>query len=221
MKCAIPVGDQRDDHGHCTSLSRQRDLGTVKMSGYDDPMSRDTYHHGDLKAVILRKAAALVAERGADAISLRELAREVGVSHAAPAHHFTDRRGLFTVLAAEGWRKLAQALDAARPDFINAALAYVRFALDHRGHYAVMFDRSLVNPDDPELEAARDAAGAELARGVGTLKDPRAKADPQSAALAAWSLVHGYAMLRLNEAVDTEDDPMAAVERIALMLFDR
>ena len=191
------------------------------MSGYDDPMRRDTYHHGDLKAVILRKAAALVAERGADAISLRELAREVGVSHAAPAHHFTDRRGLFTALAAEGWRKLAQALDAARPDFINAALAYVRFALDHRGHYAVMFDRSLVNPDDPELKAARDAAGAELARGVGTLKDPRAKADPQSAALAAWSLVHGYAMLRLNEAIDTEDDPMAAVERIALMLFDR
>ena len=126
------------------------------MSGYDDPMSRDTYHHGDLKAVILRKAAALVAERGADAISLRELAREVGVSHAAPAHHFTDRRGLFTAVAAEGWRNLAQALDAARPDFINAALAYVRFALDHRGHYAVMFDRSLVNPDDPSSPRPRE-----------------------------------------------------------------
>ncbi len=114
-------------------------------------MSRDTYHHGDLKAVILAKAAALVAERGADGISLRELAREAGVSHAAPAHHFTDRRGLFTALAAQGWRLLAEALAAARPDFIDAALAYVRFALDHPGHYAVMFDRSLVNPDDPEL----------------------------------------------------------------------
>jgi AcrR family transcriptional regulator len=183
-------------------------------------MSRDTYHHGDLKAVILAKAVTLVAERGADGISLRELAREAGVSHAAPAHHFTDRRGLFTALAAEGWRKLADALTGARPDFIDAALAYVRFALDHPGHYAVMFDRSLVNPDDPELKAAEDAAGAELARGVGTLKDPRAKADPESAALAAWSLVHGFAMLRLNEAIDTDDDPMVAVEKIALMLFD-
>ena len=183
-------------------------------------MSRDTYHHGDLKAVILAKAASLVAERGADGISLRELAREAGVSHAAPAHHFTDRRGLFTALAAQGWRLLADALTEARPDFIVAALAYVRFALDHPGHYAVMFDRSLVTPDDPELETSQDAAAAELAHGIGTLKDPRAKADPQSAALAAWSLVHGFVMLRLNEAIDTEDDPMAAVEKIALMLFD-
>ena len=57
-----------------------------------------------------------MAERGADGISLRELAREAGVSHAAPAHHFTDRRGLFTALAAEGWRLLADALAGARPD---------------------------------------------------------------------------------------------------------
>ena len=183
-------------------------------------MSRDTYHHGDLKAVILAKAATLVAERGADGISLRELAREAGVSHAAPAHHFTDRRGLFTALAAQGWRLLAEALADARPDFSAAALAYVRFALDHPGHYAVMFDRSLVNPDDSDLKAAQDAARTELAHGVGTLKDPRAKTDPQSAALAAWSLVHGFAMLRLNEAIDTDDDPMADVEKIAMMLFD-
>ena len=183
-------------------------------------MSRDTYHHGDLKAVILAKAAGLVAERGADGISLRELAREASVSHAAPAHHFTDRRGLFTALAAQGWRLLAEALADARPDFIAAALAYVRFALDHPGHYAVMFDRSLVNPDASDLKAAQDAARTELAHGVGTLKDPRAKTDPQSAALAAWSLVHGFAMLRLNEAIDTDDDPMADVEKIAMMLFD-
>src|SRR5690348_374802 len=126
-------------------------------------MSRDSYHHGDLKAVILAEAAGLVAERGADGISLRELARAAGVSHAAPAHHFTDRRGLFTALAAEGWRMLAVALTDARSDFLDAALAYVRFSLDHPGHYEVMFDRSLVDPDDPELVAAQNAAGAELA----------------------------------------------------------
>ena len=121
-------------------------------------MSRDSYHHGDLKAVILAEAARLVAERGADGISLRELARAAGVSHAAPAHHFTDRRGLFTALAAEGWRMLADELTGARPNFIDAALAYVRFALEHPGHYAVMFDRSLVNPDDPALVSAQSAA---------------------------------------------------------------
>jgi AcrR family transcriptional regulator len=182
-------------------------------------MSRDSYHHGDLKAVILAEAAELVAQRGADGISLRELARAAGVSHAAPAHHFTDRRGLFTALAAEGWRKLAAALADARPDFTAAALAYVQFALDHPGHYAVMFDHSLVDPGNPELIAAQDAAGAELAQGVGTLDDARAKGDPQGAALAAWSLVHGFSLLWLNKAIDNDTDPMAAVHRVAGMLF--
>jgi AcrR family transcriptional regulator len=182
-------------------------------------MSRDSYHHGDLKAVILAEAAELVARRGADGISLRELARAAGVSHAAPAHHFTDRRGLFTALAAEGWRKLAAALADARPDFTDAALAYVQFALDHPGHYAVMFDRSLIDPENPELIAAQDAAGAELARGVGTLDDARAKGDPQGAALAAWSLVHGFSLLWLNKAIDNDTDPMATAHRVAGMLF--
>lgn len=185
-------------------------------------MSKASYHHGDLKAVILAQAADLVAERGADGISLRELARAAGVSHAAPAHHFTDRRGLFTALAAEGWRLLAAELADARGEFIDAALAYVRFALGHPGHYAVMFDRALVNPEDPELMAAVGAAGTELAQGVGTLGDSRAVGDPQAAALAAWSLVHGFSLLWLNgniPAIDTGDDPIALVHRVAGMLF--
>lgn len=183
---------------------------------------RDRYHHGDLRAVIMAEAARLVAERGAYGLSLRELAREAGVSHAAPAHHFTDRRGLFTALAAEGFRLLAQALTQARPHFIDAAGGYVRFALDHPGHYAVMFDKSLFDPHDPELVAAEAAAGAELARGVGTLDDPHARSDPAAARLAAWSLVHGFSLLWLNDAVGpdvTSVDPMVTVERVASMLF--
>lgn len=194
-------------------------LGSVKISGYDDRMARSSYHHGDLKAVILAEAADLVAERGADGISLRELARSAGVSHAAPAHHFTDRRGLFTALAAQGWRRLAAALAEAHPDFRGAALAYVRFALDHPGHYAVMFDRSLVHPDNAELVAAQDAAGAALAQGVGTLDDPRAKEDPRAAALAAWSLVHGFSLLWINKAIPGDGDPIATADRVASMLF--
>ena len=126
--------------------------------------SRDTYHHGDLKATILAEAAALVAERGADGLSLRELARAAGVSHAAPAHHFTDRRGLFTALATEGFRMLADALTGARPDFLDAALAYVGSRIDHPGHYAVMFDKSLYDAADPDLVAAETAAGARAGR---------------------------------------------------------
>lgn len=186
-------------------------------------MSRPTYHHGDLRAAILTEAAHLVAELGADRVSLRELAREAGVSHAAPAHHFTDRRGLFTALAAQGFELLAASLAEARARFLDAALAYVRFAIEHPGHYRVMFDKSLVDPSNPELEAAQAAAGAELSRGVASLPDPHAQADPASAELAAWSLVHGFSMLWLNDAVNAQlkaTDPMATVERIAKMLFE-
>ena len=186
-------------------------------------MSRPTYHHGDLRAAILAEAARLVDERGADRVSLRELAREAGVSHAAPAHHFTDRRGLFTALAAQGFELLAAALAGARPRFLDAALAYVRFAIEHPGHYRVMFDKSLVDPSNRDLTAAQAAAGAELSRGVASLPDLHAKADPAGAELAAWSLVHGFSMLWLNDAVNARlraTDPMATVERIAAMLFE-
>src|ERR1700761_4588665 len=135
-------------------------------------MSRSNYHHGDLRVVILTEAARLVAERGAERISLRELARDAGVSHAAPAHHFTDRRGLFTALATDGFRLLADALAGARGDFADAAVAYVGFALAHPGHYQVMFDKSLLDASDADLAAAEAASGAELSRGVATLRDP-------------------------------------------------
>jgi len=203
-----------------------RHLGSVKFSGYDVPVTappRPQYHHGDLRTVILAETARLVAERGADGVSLRQLAREAGVSHAAPAHHFTDRRGLFTALAAQGFWLLAEALKASMPNFIDAALAYVRFAIEHPGHYAVMFDRSLVDTGDPELAAAQAAAAGELSQGVATLDDPHATADPAGAELAAWSLVHGFALLWLNGSVPAPIaavDPMLTVERIARMLFD-
>ena len=115
---------------------------------------------------------------------------------------------------------LAAALTGARPQFVDAAKAYVRFALDHPGHYEVMFDKSLYDDTDPELVAASSAAGDELNRGVGTLADPKAAADPESAALAAWSLVHGFSMLWLNDAIDTGGDPIAEVESLAAILFD-
>jgi AcrR family transcriptional regulator len=186
-------------------------------------MRRSTYHHGDLRAVLLAEAARLIAESGAERLSLRELAREAGVSHAAPAHHFTDRRGLLTALAAEGFTLLAAALEGARPEFLDAAMAYVRFALEHPGHFAVMFDASLLDGSDPALLEAQMAASAELAGGVASLADPKAKANPKEAELAAWSMVHGFSMLWLNNAFTpdvTQADPLDLVERMGLILFD-
>src|SRR6202012_622461 len=201
----------------------EADLVTVKIDGYSRALNRTAYHHGDLRAVIPTEAARLVHERGADRVSLRELARDAGVSHAAPAHHFADRRGLFTALATQGFELLTAALVGARGDFADAALAYVRFAIAYPGHYQVMFNKSLLDVADAALAGAEAAAGGELARGVAALRDPHAVADPDAARLAAWSLVHGFSTLWLNDAVNAavrETDPTDTVLRIARMLFD-
>ncbi|HEY4419033.1 MAG TPA: TetR family transcriptional regulator, partial [Pseudonocardia sp.] len=71
------------------------------------------YHHGDLRRALLDTALQAVAEQGPAAISLRDVARRAGVSHAAPTHHFGDKTGLLTALAAEGWSLLADALTEA------------------------------------------------------------------------------------------------------------
>ncbi|WP_078311546.1 MULTISPECIES: TetR/AcrR family transcriptional regulator [unclassified Mycobacterium] len=181
-----------------------------------------SYHHGDLRAAILASAADMVARRGPTELSLRELARESGVSHAAPAHHFGDRRGLFTALAADGFTKLAGALDGARPDFHAAALAYVDFALAHPGHYAVMFEPALLDSTDARLTAARVRAGAALDAGIATLTPRQTSADKVTAARAAWSLVHGFVSLWSSGALaDSRDDadPRVIASQIAYALF--
>ncbi|MCA5892941.1 WHG domain-containing protein [Isoptericola sp. NEAU-Y5] len=180
----------------------------------------DGYHHGDLRATVLRRAAEQVASEGVDGISLRVLARLAGVSHAAPAHHFGDRRGLFTALAAEGYTLLGDELGAAGPDLRDAAVAYVRFALAHPGHFAVMFRSDLVRADDPDLLAARGRAGAVLSGGVGALGDVE---DPATVQLAAWSIVHGFASLWREGAFERSDllDGAADPEVLARRVVDR
>lgn len=145
-------------------------------------------------------AATAVAERGAAGLSLRELARLAGVSHAAPAHHFGDKAGVLTAVATEGFTLLAAALAEAGDDLLAAGLAYVRFAVDHPGHFAVMFDRSLLHADDAGLRAAEQAAASALAR----------LAPDADAARAAWSVAHGFASLWLSGAISGPDVVEAA-----------
>ncbi|GGK93261.1 TetR/AcrR family transcriptional regulator [Nocardia jinanensis] len=166
-------------------------------------MAKTGYHHGDLRSAILSAAADQIAAEGIDAISLRALARRAGVSHAAPAHHFGDRAGLLTALAAEGFELLAAEIEATS-DARTAAVAYIRFALRYPGHFDVMFRRRLLRTDDTELVAARARSGAALRARVVGGQD----ADQQAVQLAAWSLVHGFASLWREGAL--EDSPLAS-----------
>ena len=162
-----------------------------------------TYHHGNLKTDLLAAAAESVARDGVAGLGLRQLARQLGVTHAAPRHHFGDKRGLLTALATEGYRLLAERLEAAGDDFLEAGVAYVRFSLDCPGHFAVMYRPDLVDPDDTDLQAARDATGSALAaataahqrttgRRTGTVTN-RSPLEPL--ALLGWAAAHGLSHL--------------------------
>ena len=99
------------------------------------------YHHGALREALILATESLLAERGAEAFSLREVARRAGVSPAAPAHHFGDASGLLTAVATSGFEALSAALEAgdakgggdARAALRGQGQAYVRFALQHPG----------------------------------------------------------------------------------------
>jgi AcrR family transcriptional regulator len=184
------------------------------------------YHHGDLRAAVLTAAVDAITEVGPAGVSLRDLARRAGVSHAAPAHHFWDKAGVLTALAAEGYDLLADALTTAgerTQDFLEVGVAYVRFAIDHRPHFEVMFRPDLYHPDDPAVRAARQRAGAALSRGIGSLPETQAGPDARLAGIAAWSLVHGFATLWLNGALPPElgTDPEATARAVAAILFRR
>ncbi|MDI1462956.1 TetR/AcrR family transcriptional regulator [Catellatospora sp. KI3] len=178
------------------------------------------YHHGDLRRTILSAAVDAITESGVDGWSLRELARRAGVSHAAPAHHFGDRTGLLTAVAAEGYQLLADALQAAEPGFLEAGLAYIGFATEHPAHFTVMFQPALYRPDDDAVTDARERAGALLRAGAQAVAGERS--DAESTALAGWSIAHGFASLWLARALPahTRADAVAAARPVLRRLVE-
>jgi AcrR family transcriptional regulator len=182
------------------------------------------YHHGDLPRALLEAALQAIAEVGPAAVSLRDLARRTGVSHAAPAHHFGDKAGLLTAVAADGFRRLAATLGdtyQATGSFLEVGVAYVGFAVTHRAHFEVMFRPELYHGDDPELVRARDAARALLYPPAAEAATSPDGDDNVRAGVAAWSLVHGLATLWLNHNLPPQlgDDPEQITRDVAPYLF--
>lgn len=176
--------------------------------------TRKPYHHGNLRRALIDAALDVIAERGVESLSLRELATQAGVSHAAPAHHVGDKAGLLTAIAEEGFALLADALEAARPEGFKAlGIAYVRFATSHHAHFAVMYDPSLYRADEAGVVAARDRAAALLYTAAGD----------RDRGLAGWCLMHGLATLWLAGALPRSAtksrSPTTLADRVARTAF--
>ncbi|MEV6061240.1 TetR/AcrR family transcriptional regulator [Nocardia asteroides] len=123
------------------------------------------YHHGDLRAALLQHAETALRTVGADGLSLRQLARDTGVSHAAPSRHFRDKQALLDALAVTGLDRLGACFAAASTDGpITARLqafarAYLRFAVDNPELLPLMFARRH-SSGSPEIQEAADRAFA-------------------------------------------------------------
>lgn len=165
------------------------------------------YHHGDLKAALLREAEVILEKDGIHALTLRATARAAGVSHAAPKNHFDDLTGLLSELAASGFHRFSAALLAelqageASPRERMKAMgrAYVAFARSHPNLFQLMFRSERLDASRPALKDAIESARHALRTAVSAREG--ANATPlQMAGRAAfvWSLVHGFSLLLLD-----------------------
>lgn len=168
---------------------------------------KTSYHHGHLREALLEAALALLAEHGPAALSLREVARRAGVSHAAPAHHFEDKAGLLTALAAEGFRRFLAAQRAAAERggsdpaqrFAWTGWAYVMFAAEQRAYFELMFRPELLRVEDEEFKlASREAYDFLLASAQAAFQGKLSADDLALVATQAWAEAHGLAMLHLH-----------------------
>ncbi|QND16879.1 TetR/AcrR family transcriptional regulator (plasmid) [Rhizobium leguminosarum bv. trifolii] len=166
------------------------------------------YHHGSLRQALLDAAEAILNRDGIDGLTLRAAAREAGVSHGAPAHHFGDLAGLLTELAASGFVRLRETVltevdDAAAqagPAAYSAALGrgYIRFARSHPGIFLLMFRSERLDWSSPSLSVAGLAAFALLSsRSVADTIEESA-VERLIVASTRWSLMHGLATLIID-----------------------
>ncbi len=184
-------------------------------------VEKQPYHHGDLREALLLAAAAALRDMAVEDVSLREIARRAGVSHAAPKHHFSSLGQLFAEVVARGFEQFHAELKAAaereaeqspRSRIIAMGRAYLRFAAGHPAMYSLMFGkRDNVVTTTPNLAANMLAAWAILEVHVA---DFVGEARAPYGAVTVWSAVHGLAMLRVERKLPPHVDAEVAIEAL-------
>ncbi len=187
------------------------------------------YHHGNLREVLLEKAAEAIEEDGIGALSLRAVARRAGVSHGAPAHHFRDKAGLLTALATQAMDRFRATLsdaareagDSEREKLRAIGMAYVCFAAEHPARFRIITRSEFIRRDAPEFSASyqstidmvKDAVIAAQREGWGR------DMDPMALVITAWSTAHGLATLWLDGVLEDRVGPVD-LEAVAAHAFE-
>jgi AcrR family transcriptional regulator len=192
---------------------------------------KSTYHHGDLRNSLLAAAEPLLVQKGVRELSLREVAKAAGVSHAAPYRHFRDKTALIEALSAEGFHRLrhgcekAQARHPTDPkrQLVEAGMAYLYFAREKPVIVQLMFG-GVISPDSSgaELKQAADAAFESLVRIVGNGQKAGIyqKGDVITLTLTAWSAVHGLALMISAGMLRTKTKTRTQVKKLGESVAD-
>ncbi len=200
-------------------------LDTVNQCAENRPMTSAS--RPDVRAALLDAARAELAEHGRAGISLRAVARRAGVSHAAPKHHFGDRAGLLTAIAAEGFDGLTAALasaeigDGGPEERLNAlGRAYVDFGLRHPALFDLMFRPAELHRDDPELVRAQSGALTALSSVAAEIAPIETAASGiPLLALTSWALAHGLVVLARDGALQAAAGTRPADTALPLALI--
>ncbi len=167
----------------------------------EGPCGGRPYHHGDLSRALVLAGRRILESEGPTALSLRAVAREAGVSPAAPYHHFKDKSELLDAVAEEGWRELGVAIGkgrggAASPKMamIEIGVAYVSFARQNPALYRLMYQAACDRKMMPDHAKDEDSAWRHVAEAIIEAgADPADQQDMALAQIAAWCNVHGVA----------------------------
>jgi AcrR family transcriptional regulator len=177
---------------------------------------KKTYHHGDLRQALLQAALEMIEETGFEGLSLRKIAARVGVSHAAPEHHFPTLKHLLNAMVTEGFSLFTQSMATERrnapPEPVEQMRAAVRGYLAHASArpqlFRLMFTSNLLDWSDPALIAASADGYQQLREICAPAADKlnlRSDADRTGLEHLVWSQVHGQAQLMIdNKLIDHE-----------------
>ncbi|MFF7183655.1 TetR/AcrR family transcriptional regulator [Streptomyces sp. NPDC008222] len=190
--------------------------------------TRRRYHHGDLRAALLTRAEETLREKGPAALSLRELARDLGVSHAAPSRHFKDKQALLDALALVGFDRLAGSMTTALQETGRSfaerlragARAYVDFATANAELLDLMYSIKHTPEASEELSAAAQRWTEEM---TGLIVDAQRRGEvregsPERVGIGVFSTLHGYATLAASDSLPPDVCTQDLDELVAYIL---